>query len=58
MSARERFLYLYLFLLVHVVAIEETTAAVCTEINDCECRRSNDKVMSLKPIDGTSSDPK
>ena len=54
MSASERFLYLYLFLLVHVVAIEETTAAVCKKINDCECERSNGKRMSLKPIDGTS----
>ena len=54
MSASERFLYLCLFLFVHAVAVEETTAVACTKINDCECIKSNGKVMSLKPIDGTS----
>ena len=53
MSASERFLYLYLFLFVHAVAIEETTAAACETISDCECKRSNGNIMSLKPIDGT-----
>ena len=54
MSAGERLFYLYLFLFVHLLAIEETTAVACTKINDCECTKSDGKVMSLKPIDGTS----
>lgn len=58
MSTSKRLLYLYLFLFVHVVAIEETTAATCTKINDCECRKSNGKIMSLKPVDGGTAGPK
>jgi len=58
MSASERLLHLYLFVFVHVVAIEETTASVCKKINDCECTKSNGKLMSLKPVDGGTSGPK
>ena len=41
MSASKRLFYVYLFLFVHLLAIEETTAVACKKINDCECIKSN-----------------
>ncbi|KAL9966628.1 hypothetical protein ACROYT_G024732 [Oculina patagonica] len=46
-----------IFWFLFVVAVDETTAAVCTKINDCECKKSNGNVMSLKAVDSGTSKP-
>ena len=41
--------YVYLFLLVG--AVDKSTASSCEKIDDCSCRKSNGKIMNLKPVD-------
>lgn len=42
------------FLLLSFLAVSVSSLEVCTKLDDCSCKRSNGKIISLRNIDGKS----